>query len=101
MFWVTEISAPEVGRVRESYANQTMVESVLGQPDGEIRDASGNLVGGMFLSPASKLREIAEDVIAESAIGNMAPQPKAGTRLGRNFDDPRNTSPRRVARLLR
>ena len=28
--------------------------------------------------------------IAESAIGNIAPQPKAGTRLGRYFDDPRN-----------
>lgn len=78
------ISAPSVGAARaalaESYANQDMVESMLGKPDGEVRDATGKLVGGMWVNPVrEKIREVAEAALAKlQADHGKVPMTRAG-----------------------
>ena len=47
----------------KKYENQDLVEGMLGKPDGELRDADGNVVGGMWLSPRSVLYDQVDEAV--------------------------------------
>lgn len=62
---------------RKSYANQAMVESHLGKPDGALTDAAGNVVGGMWVTPRGRFRE-AIDAAFEKFTGDKIPHTREG-----------------------